>query len=303
MRIFIFGAGSLGSAMGGVLAGRNEVVLIGRRAHVRAVQRKGLRIVGDLERTIHLEAHESLRGLAPPQLLMVATKAYDTKESIRSLRRSVPGDAMVLTLQNGLGNLEQIRAWKADKAFGGTTTMGATLVAPGVVRLSGLGRTVIGSDLDPSGAREIVSAFASSGLPVTSSEDILTEIWAKAVVNASMNPVAAVLRVPNGRLIESAVISHLMKDVVVECTQVANAMGIKLGHEDLYRRLVAICSDTSENIGSMLQDVERGRRTEIEQINGAFCSSGEIARVPTPLNDALVSIIRSLAHAATSEKG
>ncbi len=303
MRIFIFGAGSLGSALGGVLADRNEVVLIGRREHVRAVQRNGLKILGDLNRTVHLEAYESLRGLDPPQLLVITTKAYDTRASIRSLRGSVHDETMVLTLQNGLGNLEQLRVWKAEKAFGGTTTMGAALVGPGTVRLSGLGRTIVGSDLDPRGARRIVSAFSSSGLHATSRKDVLDEIWTKAIVNASMNPVAAVLRVPNGRLIGSPVVSRLMKEICGECLLVAGASGVKLTSERLNRRIAAVCRDTAENRGSMLQDVERGRKTEIEQINGEFSARGNVVDVPTPLNDALVSIIRSLANATASEKG
>jgi 2-dehydropantoate 2-reductase len=303
MRICIFGAGSLGSALGGMLADKNEVVLIGRKEHVNAVQKDGLRMLGDRAGTVHLNARETVNGLASPELLIISTKAYDTKEAIGILRRWVDDDTMVLTLQNGLGNLEQIRSWKEEKAFGGTTTMGAALISPGTVRLSGLGKTIIGSDEDPRGASRIVSAFTSCGLPARTSRDMIGVIWTKAMVNACINPTAAVLRVPNGKLTESGVVARFMRDVGRECELVAAASGINSAHVDVYRRVRAVCKGTAENTSSMLQDVQNGRRTEIDEINGAFCSLGDKVGVPTPLNDALVAMIQSLASQKSSEKG
>lgn len=303
MRICIYGAGSLGSALGGILAEKNEVVLVGRREHVRAVQKRGLKIVGDINRTIRLEARESLVGLTPPELLVITTKAYDTSGAVRALRGWASDEMVVLTLQNGLGNLEQIRAWKGDMAFGGTTTMGAALNGPGVVKLSGIGGTTIGSDLNPSEARKIVSAFSASGLPTQSIRDVVKEIWTKAIMNASINPISAVLRVKNGRLVESRAIKRLMTEVCDECLRASITSGIRLSYNPLHRRIFAVCRDTSENKSSMLQDIERGRRTEIDQINGAFCSLGDDVGVSTPLNDALVAMIGSLADSTRPEKG
>jgi len=294
MKICVFGAGSLGSVLGGILSKRNEVTLVGRRKNMSAVRRSGLKLVGDFDSTVHLKARETVRGLEPPELVIIATKAYDTAGAIKSCRPWAGEDTMVLTLQNGLGNLEQLRKWKRARAFGGTTTMGANLLSPGTVRVSGLGRTVIGSDMDPDGARAIVSAFRSCGLQAEGEEHVIDAIWSKAIVNACINPIAAVLRVPNGRLIASPVISHLMKDVSLECELVAGAAGVDVPAGSTYGRALSVCKDTRGNTSSMLQDVLRGRRTEIGQINGAICSLGDRYGLATPLNDSLVAMISSM---------
>jgi 2-dehydropantoate 2-reductase len=294
MEICIFGAGSLGSALGGILSRMNDVTLIGRRENMNAVRRSGLKLLGDYDATVRLEARETIRELDPPELLIITTKAYDTAEAIKSCRNWADRDTKVLTLQNGLGNLELLRKWKRTGAFGGTTTMGANLLSPGTVRVSGLGRTVIGSDCDPAGARAIVAAFRSCGLQAEVEGHIFDAIWSKAAVNACINPIATVLRIPNGKLVESSVISRLIKDVSIECELVARAVGVGVPSGSTIRRARAVCKDTRENVTSMLQDVLRGRRTEIGQINGVICSLGDRHGISTPLNDSLVAMVSSM---------
>lgn len=303
MRICIFGAGSLGSALGGLLAGTNEVALIGRHPHVEEIRRNGLALVGDRIRSARLEAAESVMDLAPPELLIVTTKAYDTEEAVRTCRRWTEKKTMVLTLQNGLGNLELLRAWKGNRAFGGTTTMGARLLSPGRVRVSGIGKTVIGADMDPSGAAMLARVFSKAGIPATTKNDISREIWAKAVVSACINPVTAVLRVPNGKLFDSPIIARFIREVCQECVDVACSEGIQLSSALMYARVRVVARNTSRNLCSMLQDVERENRTEIGQINGAFCRIGKDKGTPTPLNNALVAMVGSLEDLKRQQKG
>lgn len=294
MRIVIFGAGSLGSALGALLSRSNQVALVGRRAHMSAIRRHGLKVVGDVNLRVKLEAHESLDEVEVPELVVITTKAYDTSSAIDFCRVWASGDVKVLTLQNGLGNLDALREWKGRRAFGGTTTMGANLVGPGEVRLSGFGRTVIGSDKDPVGARRIALAFAESGLSTIAKDEILAEIWAKAIVSASINPLTAILRVSNGSLLESLPISQLMSEVCDECELVARRVGVRLPYASMKPRARAVAKDTSDNRSSMLQDIERGRRTEVAQINGAFVRHGLEKGVATPVNLTLLAMVESL---------
>ena len=294
MRIVIFGAGSLGSALGGLLSRSNQVALIGRRAHMSAIRRHGLKVVGDVNLRVKLEAYESVDGVEPPELVVITTKAYDTSSAIDSCRAWASGNVRVLTLQNGIGSLDALRDWIGRRAFGGTTTMGANLLSPGKVRLSGLGRTVIGSDKDPAGAQRIASAFKESGLSAVTKDEILAEIWAKAIVSASINPLTAVLRVSNGKLLESAPVSQLMSEVCEECELVARRAGIRLPYTSMKARTRAVARDTSNNRSSMLQDIERGRRTEVAQINGAFVKHGFERDIGTPLNLTLLAMVESL---------
>ena len=302
MRICVYGAGSLGSAIGGMLADEHKVSFIGRPANVEAILKNGLTIRGAVSRTVAAEAYSTIEGVPPPELMLITTKSYNTRAVIDTCRSWVGEGTKVLTLQNGLGNLELIRGWKGRSAFGGTTTMGAVLEAPGIVRLSGVGKTVVGGDLDADSAEEISSLFSLAGIPSSVSADINGEIWAKAIVNASINPLTAILGVRNGVLLESAAVSRLMSDICHECQQVAEASGVTLPPPAPYERVQLVARQTSENRSSMLRDVELGRQTEIESINGFICRLGVKVGVPTPLNRSLLSMVQSLAY-RPAEKG
>lgn len=294
MRIVIFGAGSLGSALGALLSRSNEVVLIGRRANMSAIRAKGLRMMGDVDLRVKLDAHETIKDVESPELLIVTTKAYDTPSAIYACREWARDDTKVLTFQNGLGNLELLREWKGKNAFGGTTTMGANLLAPAEVRLSGLGKTVIGSDIDRPGALRIARAFADSGVPTAVRHGINGEIWGKAVISACINPTTAILRVPNGKLLDSPSIMGVISELCAECEAVAAAERISLPYASMIRRVRAVARNTANNRSSMLQDVERGRRTEVAQINGAFVRFGFANNVRTPLNMTMLAMVESL---------
>ena len=302
MRICIYGAGSLGSTVGGLLAGTNAVTLIGRRVNTEAISRNGLRLTGVVDDTVDVEALDRIGNAPPPDLLIVTTKAYNTAAVIEACDGWVEEGTRVLTLQNGLGNLDRLRAWKGSMAFGATTTMGATMLSPGVVKVVSTGETVIGSDMDLRGASSIAHMLKSSGMSSTTSENIKGEIWLKAIVNACINPMTAVLRVPNGRLLESKAVVELMRHISTECESVAASSGINLPVESVFERILAVARQTSANRSSMLQDIERGRRTEIDSINGHICRLGEQMGLPTPLNRMLVAAIESL-EADGVEKG
>jgi len=302
MRICVYGAGSLGSAIGGMLAEQHDVVLIGRTANVEAIQKSGLELRGIIKKKVEAEAYPSINGLAPPDLMLITTKSYNTMAVAEACRDWVTADTKVLTLQNGLGNIETLREWLGQSVFGGTTTMGASLVSPGIVQIAGVGRTIIGADIDRESAAYISSIFRKAGMPSAVAREIDGEIWAKAIVNASINPLTAVLRVANGALLESRTISRLMSEICLECESVANAAGIRLPVASVYRRARTVAQETAHNRSSMLRDIELGRKTEISSINGHICRVGARGGVATPLNRALVAMVESL-ESRPAEKG
>jgi len=301
MRVLVFGAGALGSALGGILTRKHDVVLVGRKENMDAIARNGLSLSGEFELLHEVEAHESPDSIAPPDMILLTTKAYDTRSAVAALSGLPWDDPSVLTLQNGLGNMEVLRAWKGPKAFGGTITMGAQLVSPGHVKVSGLGRIVVGADMDEAGARKIADMFSGCGLTARVTKDIEAEIWAKALVNACINPVTAVLRVPNGRLLESETIVHLMSDICDECAAVAESVGVTLPEERMMDRVRSVAADTAANRSSMLRDIELGRRTEIGQLNGMICRIGSAHGVPTPLNRAMVAMVEAMQPACVGK--
>lgn len=294
MRICVFGAGSLGSALGGILATKHEVHLVGRREHMSAVHSNGLALSGSVRALVRAHAHTDVTTVPPADLLIITTKAYDTQSAVDACKGWAAPSTKVLTLQNGLTNLDIVRAWKGSSAFGGTTSLGAVLTRPGHVEVSGLGRTVVGSDIDPAGASEISTLLAECGLPAEAKADAVGEIWGKGIVNACINPVTAILRVPNGTLLESEAVVELMAGVCKECQAVASANGISLPHPDMFSRVREVAIDTARNRSSMLRDVELGRRTEVHEINGAFLSLAAAKGVRAPLNKALVAMVEAL---------
>ncbi len=302
MNICIFGAGSIGSALGGLLAKGNDVVLVGRKANIDRVSKNGLLIRGAMDREVMLDARETVSGLDPPDLLIVATKAHSTQSVIEACRDWAAEDTLVLTLQNGLGNLEKLRDWVGRRAIGGTTTMGAMLVEPGVVHVASLGSTLIGSDADAEAAETLTSLFTAAGLPTKVAPDIQSELWAKAIVNACINPVTAILRVPNGEIVRVEALSLLARDICQEGECVADACRIMLPHESMYDQVIAVAEGTASNRSSMLRDIELGRMTEIDSINGHICRAGHRMHVPTPINNALVAMVESLGN-HRAEKG
>ncbi len=294
MRICVFGAGSLGSALGGILAQRNEVHLVGRAALVSAVRSDGLVLTGSARMNARVQAHTTVASVQPVDLLVITTKAYDTQSAVDACREWAAPSTKVLTVQNGLRNLDILRSWKGPMAFGGTTSLGAVLTSPGHVEVSGLGRTVIGADLDQVGAREIAKAFADCGLPTEVKDDAKGEIWAKGIVNACINPMTAILRVPNGVLLESEAVTELMGGVCRECQTIAGANGVSLPYPDMFARVREVVQDTGRNRSSMLRDVELGRRTEIQEINGSFLAYAVGKGLRAPLNKALVAMVEAM---------
>lgn len=303
MRICIFGAGALGSALGGMLTRMHDVILIGRKPHVDAIRSFGLAINGDLRGRFKPCAFTKVSGLEPPELLLITTKAYDTRDAVRECRGWVKRGTTVLTLQNGLGNLEILQEWVGTRAFGGTTTLGATMLGPGKIRVSGLGRTLLGSTNDPDRAKSLALSFRASGIPAGYTRNIVSEIWRKAIVSACINPMTAVLRVPNGRLLESKATSRLVQELSTECELIARACGVMLPSRRMYQNVCAVLDDTAKNHSSMLQDVSRGKRTEIDQINGAFLRFAQEHDLPAPLNRALVALVQTLEARRPKQKG
>ncbi len=292
----MLGAGALGSFFGGVLAQAHDVTLVGRDPHMEAVRKAGLRIGGRTEVVVRPRAVTGVRDAPVPDVLLVTVKAYDTEEALAEARPILGDRTVVASLQNGLGNLEAIRKHvDPRRVVGGVTTHGVTYEAPGVVRHAGTGYTVLGSLAGDGGpAREVRDALVGVGVEAEVSEAILGEVWAKVVVNAGINPVTAITGLPNGALVEEPHLRELVTRACEEAVAVAHAEGVELPEDDLVVRTREVAEATGSNKSSMLQDVERGKRTEIGAICGEVVTRGRVRGVETPVNQALWALVRGI---------
>lgn len=300
MKIAVVGAGAMGSLFGGLLAasGENVTLVDVWREHVEAINDKGLRI-GDHEgsRTVNVKATTDPSSVGPVDLIILFVKSYDTLEATRDALPMVSEDTVFLSLQNGLGNIEKISETVGrDRVIPGTTAHGCTLIGPGEIVHAGSGPTIIG-ELDgrvTERVRGIRDALEGAGFETMISEAIRGALWSKVLVNVGINPLTALNGLRNGELLDHPDIMEVMRGAVEEAVRVAEALGVDMGEGDHVEKVYDVARATAVNRSSMLQDVERGRRTEIDALNGAIVDSARLLGLDVPVNETLTAAVRGL---------
>jgi len=285
--IFIFGAGAIGSFYGSQL--RNmDVLLIGRKPHVDAINRHGLTVRGVNAGIYNLRAVDELVHVPEAALLIFSMKASSLTNSIQQVKDLIQPDTVVLLLQNGLGNEEILGQYLSPEVeiVRGLTLFGVQTIEPGIVEVMFVGPTVLP---DSQTGRHVKELFESSGLSVRLSGDMNYEIWMKLVLNCVINPLTAIYRVPN-KSIANEFLKPVIAAIIDECINVADAEGVVLPEnllDTVYNAAMAY-----SNYSSMCQDVMRGRNTEIEFLNGKVAELGKKHGIPTPVNNVITNMVR-----------
>ncbi|KYK26385.1 MAG: hypothetical protein AYK23_03055 [Candidatus Proteinoplasmatales archaeon SG8-5] len=299
MNIIVYGAGAIGSLFGGFVAKNNDVTLIGRKEHMDAVRTKGLTITGKTELHTRPRTAITSRECGPADLLVLTVKSYDTEMAVRDVGPLIREDTVVMSLQNGLGNLEAILdTLKHANVIGGVTSHGAVIIEPGVIEHTGIGDTTVGDFAGSGNAEPIAQLLTESGIQTETSDNIIEDVWFKALVNAAINPLATLANSPNGVLLEDEGLRRMAREIVSEGVRVAKAHDIKLDEQTAYSRVMKVAEQTSQNRNSMLQDLARGKRTEIDRINGAIAKLGAEVGIDTPVNIGLVTQIKYIEEMA-----
>ncbi len=307
LRFGIVGAGAIGCLFGARLwlAGHDVTLIHRDPSIVRAIQKHGVS-VQEIDRTftrVRVPVRKGPTQLPGTEVLIVAVKAYDTKAVAASYRGMVPLETTVLSLQNGLGNVEALQSTLRNDLLAGSTTEGAFSLGPGSVVHTGSGLTVVG---DSRGARndtcfDVKIAFDNAGFRTKTSSNIRGVLWTKAIVNAAINPLSSLTRLPNGALAKNMAIQEIARRVMDEGILVSHAAGIRLVGDPrkLWRRILL---STGANKSSMLQDIERKKMTEIRQLNGAILAQGIKTRVKTPDNWILTKLVLGLEESFKTTK-
>ncbi len=287
MQVVVFGAGSLGSLIGGLLADTHDVTLVGREPHVSAVREQGLEITGEIEATTWPGADTAVPDSA--ELAIVTVKSYDTDEAAHALRPADPD--IVLSLQNGLGNEERLSKTLDTTVIAGTCTYGARLVEAGVVECTGVGTVTVGSKGGghSAAADRIGAAFTEAGIKTAVTTAMPRQLWEKLAINAGINAITALTRVENGALADGPA-SDIAARAAAETARVARENGVELSDERAIDELKAVIETTAPNRSSMYQDIKAGRQTEVDAINGAVRAR---ASKPVPVNETLTALIET----------
>lgn len=299
MEIFVVGSGAIGSLYGAKLAGGNEVTLIGRPDHVRAINEHGLRIEGLESQTVRLPAATQVDRIPSDALILLTTKIPSTVEALTPIASLIRDDTTVVALQNGLASDEiaRVAVGRRGVVLRGITQFGAIFERPGVIRYMAKGYTLL--EKHPRSG-PIAAVLNSAGLDCRIAADIATEVWRKLIFNCVVNPVTAIAGCKVGGIVDPQ-LDRVKQLIIDECLAVAAAEGVHLAG-DFMSEINATYAG-SQNIVSMRQDLSRGRGTEIDYLNGAIVALGARHGFECPVNDGLTRIIKALETTSKDNRG
>lgn len=286
----------MGCLFGARLAEHAEVILLGTwREAIAAIRARGIVLhEPGRDQQCLVRATDRAEECLGSDLVLVLVKAWQTREAARRAAIALAPSGLALTLQNGLGNREELeRTLGSDRTGLGVTTLGATLLAPGEIASGGEGSVSLALHRRVEPVRTL---FSQAGVPVQVQEDIESLLWGKLVINAAINPLAALLHKRNGELLESPDARSLMQALAQEAARVAQAAGIALPYTDPIAQAEATALRSSSNYSSMLQDVERHRPTEIDAISGSVVAQADSLGLEAPLNRTMWRLVRALGN-------
>ena len=298
MKIAIIGPGAIGTLLAAHLARtKNEVWLLDKwTERAQKIRKDGVHIEGLTRISAKVEASVEAKEIGRADLVILCAKSYDTEEAIKRGADLIKEDTYVLTLQNGIGNIQILNdVVGEDKVIAGVTQQAATLLGPGSVRHTGRGETIIGrvSKKPLGGARVILGLLNQAKFSVRSSRDIKSLIWSKLIINVGINALSAITRLKNGRLLEYPQLAEVMGWSISEAVRIAKRKRIKLSYDDPIQKVESVCKATAANLSSMLQDVLNKKQTEIDFINGAIVRHGKSLGISTPVNEVLTNLIKT----------
>lgn len=305
MTIAVIGPGAIGCLIAAYLAkaGANLWLLDHRPERAALLKERGIAVDGERGGIhTHIEVTADPARISSTTAIIVCVKACDTKGVAAALQGVVSPDSCILTLQNGLGNVEELSDFFGPhRVFAGVTSHGATMLDAGRVRHAGYGEIWLGQAAKASSSpahqaklRRVAASLNRAGLQAHVVDDIHSFVWRKLVVNVGINALTAVLGVRNGELAKIPESQEIMEMAVTEAVGVARHQGIHLRVSEEIERVRAVCESTAANISSMLQDVRRRKKTEIDQINGAIVRLAQQHGLPSLVNTVLTALVKSI---------
>lgn len=292
MKIAVMGAGAVGCYYGGML-GRagHEVTLIGRQAHVDAVRNGGLRIeTKAFDTRVPMQASTRADEVRGARLVLFCVKSSDTESAGRDLAPHLEAGALVLNLQNGVDNAERLQPLLRQRVAPAVVYVATEMAGPGHVRHHGRGELVVGPEV---ASAELKDLFGSAGVPLQVSENVAGALWMKLIVNCAYNALSAITQLPYGRLVEGEGIEAVMRDVTDECLALARALGVQVPG-DAHEAVRQIARTMPTQHSSTAQDLARGKRTEIDHLNGYVVRKAGALGIAAPVNRTLHALVKRM---------
>jgi len=290
MNVAVMGAGAVGCYYGAMLArAGHAVVLIGRPQHVEAVNERGLFIEAQtFQAHVPMRATTGPDGVADATMVLFCVKSSDTEAAGRQMAPHLKPDAVVLSLQNGVDNAERLQATIGRTVIPAVVYVATEMAGPGHVKHNGRGELVIGPAPE---SAAIAATLSAAAIPTMVSENAVGALWSKLIVNCAYNALSAVSQLPYGPMLAVDGVSDVMQDVVAECLAVAEAAGVVI-ETDVAQAVKTIAASMPDQYSSTAQDLARGRKSEIDFLNGFVVRKGAELGIPTPVNRVLHTMVR-----------
>ena len=300
MKIVIVGPGAMGCLFAAFLSkSKEEIWLLDKnKENAAKINENGISLEG-VSGAWQAKPRTTVEtsDIGKADLILICVKSFHTKQAVEQIKPLLGENTKILTLQNGIGNIEIIAELVGEnRVIGGVTSEGATLIDIGNIRHAGRGETIIGTidGKTPVEMRSIRELFNKVGFQTKMSRDIKSLVWSKLIVNVGINALTAITRLPNGKLPEFEGTKRILRDAVTEAVRVAKRKRIKLYFDDPLAKVEAVCEGTAANLSSMLQDILRKKRTEIDYINGVIVRLGQELGIPVPTNKLLVDLVKTI---------
>ena len=278
-----------------------DVTLIGRPVHVEVWKRDGLFVDSiNFQERIRVAASTDVAAAADADLVLFSVKSLDTVETARQLARHVRSDASIVSLQNGVDNVEHIRTAAGLDPIAAVVYVASSMPAPGCIKHAGRGDLLIGDLPGRAGPpreaaiAQVSSLFEAAGVPCRVSPDIQADLWTKLITNVGLNGISAVVHATYGDVVATPESRETIRALVNECVAVARAGGVSLPENDFAAMVLQFAERVGPVFSSTAQDLERHKPTEIDALNGFVVRRGAELGVPTPVNQSIVALVRLL---------
>jgi len=311
-RTAVVGSGAVGCYFGGMLARAGApVTLIGRPKHVEVFRRSGLRMdTTCFQETVPLSASADIAAARGAQLILFCVKSIDSEPVAQSLAPHLAPDALILDLQNGVDNVPRICRQVPNPVVASVVYVACEMIGAGCVKHHGRGDLVIGalgateagsSHAVPSRRQldDLAALLAQADIPCLISDNIEGDLWLKFLINCAYNAISALGRSRYARMTALPETRAVMEDAVREVLAVAQASGVRMPEGDLVKTAMKLADAMPQQLSSMAQDLARGKRTEIDDLNGFVARRGEALGVPTPVNRILHGLVKLLEGAGS----
>jgi 2-dehydropantoate 2-reductase len=290
MKIAVMGAGAVGCYYGAMVArAGHSVTIVGRPQHVAAVRARGLILeTADFTEAVAVDATADPSGIAGADVVLLCVKSNDTVAAGRDMAPHLKSDASVVSLQNGVDNAERLQAVLEHPVIPAAVYVATGMPAPGHVRHHGRGELVIGPG--PS-SEDMAQTFSRAGIPTEVSGNVIGALWAKLIVNCAYNALSAIAQLPYGRLMNVDGVPDVMRDVVAECLTVAERSNVTVPG-DIPGIVLGLAASMPDQLSSTAQDLARGKRSEIDYLNGHVVRTAAKLGIAVPLNRSLLVMIK-----------